>query len=147
MPIKKSVEKDKAHYLYFNTSKSQKEIADIVEVSERTMCLWVKSGNWAEHKKAMYYSTDQETHFLYEELREIDNNIRKRPQGERFGTKQEIETKTKILNLIMGPLKNTADKWRNIAHEIDIEEEDPDFKPRGFNIIIDGIDPKDVPDF
>ncbi len=167
MPVTKSTEKEKAHYLYFNTAKTQKEIANMLDVTEKTMSGWVTGGNWAELKKATYYSPDQETHFLYEELREIDNNIRKRPEGERFGTKLELEAKAKILSLITGPLKNTGDKWRNIIHEYAIEESQPNDqldnhvgyhkgindkfgnpipRNRGFDIIIEGIDPRDVPD-
>lgn len=151
MPIKKSTEKDKAHYLYFNTAKTQKEIAEMLDITEQTMSAWVRAGNWAELKKATYYSPEQETHFLYEELREIDNNIRKRPEGERFGTKLELEAKAKILSLITGPLKNTGDKWRNIIHEYAIEESNNDdnqvnYKQpqfRGYDIIIDGMDPEE----
>ncbi len=147
MPVTKSNEKEKAHYLYFNTAKTQKEIAKLLNISERTMISWVKNGNWADLKKATYYSPEQETHFLYEELREIDNNIRQRKPGERFGTKLELEAKAKILSLITGPLKDTAEKWRNVIHEYAVEEStetttESEPKKRGFNIIIDGIDPK-----
>ena len=147
MPTYKSTEKEKAHYLYLNTAKTQKEIAEFLGITEKTISVWIKNGNWANFKKATYYSPDQATNFLYEELREIDNNILKRGAGERFSSKQELETKTKILSLIMGPLKNTADKWRNIAPEVETGDEGTDDTPRGFNIIIDGIDPRDVPDF
>lgn len=146
MPISKETQKEHARYLYFTTALTQKQIAEAVDVVPKTISRWIAESNWEEHKKITYFSPDQETQYLYDELREIDNNIRKREPGLRFGTKEELEAKAKILNLIMGPLKNTADKWRNITPQYVVEEpkvlEGKEERHRGFDIIIEGIDPK-----
>ncbi len=145
MPISKDAQKEHARYLYFTTALTQKQIAEAVDVVRKTVSRWIADGNWEEHKKIAYFSPDQETQYLYDELREIDRNIRKRAEGQRFGTKEELDAKAKILNLIMGPLKNTADKWRNITPQYEVEEpvvKATEERKRGFNIIIDGMDPK-----
>jgi DNA-directed RNA polymerase specialized sigma subunit len=54
----KAKEMAMAKYLYFKTSKSQKEIANIVKVTEHAMSRWVRKEKWDEQKKATYYSPD-----------------------------------------------------------------------------------------
>ena len=149
MPIHKPAQKEHAKYLYLRTAYTQKEIAEAVEVDPKTIYRWIYDNKWEEEKKRTYFSPDRVAHNLYEELRQIDDIIHSRENGKRYATKEELEVKAKILNLISGPLKNTADKWRNITPRYPIEESfNPDTDtPRGFNIIIDGIDPRDVPDF
>lgn len=115
MPNVKSEQKEKAHYLYFTSNKTQKHIAHLVQVSEQTMSAWVQEGKWAEEKKKKYHSPEDEIQHLYEQLREINNNISKRKEGERFATKDELETKTKILALITAQLKNQECNNRNVA--------------------------------
>lgn len=115
MPNVKADQKEKAQYLYFTSNKTQKYIAHIVEVSEQTMSAWVQEGNWAEEKKKKYYSPEDEIQHLYEQLREINNNISKRKEGERFATKEELETKAKIMALITAQAKNQDCNNRNIA--------------------------------
>ena len=65
-----------AKYLYFTTELTQRAIAKITNVSEQSMCAWVKKGNWANLKRAAYHSPDQEVQQLYEELRVINKNIK-----------------------------------------------------------------------
>ena len=122
MPNVKAEQKDQARYLYFTTNKTQKAIARVVDISEQSMSAWVREGNWAEEKKKKYYSPEQEIHHLYEELREINNNIEQRNEGERFATKEELETKAKILALIAAQLKNEATNHRNLAPDFDYSE-------------------------
>lgn len=129
MPNIKADQKEKARYLYFNTNKTQRAIAKVLEIAEQTMSIWVREGDWANEKKATYYSPEQEIHHLYEELREINNNILQRDKGKRFATKEELETKTKILALINAQLKNEGAIARNVApdfHFGDISSEKAD---------------------
>ena len=117
----KTTQKAQAKYLYFTTAHTQKVIAHILGINEKTMSQWVRGGNWAALKKAAYHSPEQEVEQLYKELRQINENINKRPIAERFGTKEELEARAKILAIITGPLKNHTDAWRNIAPELDYE--------------------------
>lgn len=121
MPIFKSEQKAKAYYLYFNSSKPQKEIAALVGVAAKTLSRWVHQGNWDARKKKSFFSPEQEAHHLYEELREINANITKRSEGLRFGTKQELEAKTRIITMLT-KITQAAGQWRNVADEHDTNE-------------------------
>ena len=122
MPNIKTEQKEKAHYLYLTTNKTQKAIAKVLEVTEQTMSAWVREGNWAEEKKTKFYSPDQEIHHLYEELREINSNIEQREEGKRYATKEELEIKAKILTLITGQIKTEIGNKRNVAPDFDYNE-------------------------
>ena len=128
MPLTKSGAKELARYLYFHTAASQKQIAQAVFVTEKTLYNWMRRGNWATLKKATFYSPDQETHYLYEELRAINNKIQARDEENRHGTREELEAKAKIISMITTLKKNTDDKWRNITPGFEI----PDFKKPQF---------------
>jgi uncharacterized protein YjcR len=122
MPNFKAEQKEQARYLYFTTNKTQKEIARVTEVSEQTMSAWVREENWAEEKKKKYHSPGEEIHHLYEQLREINNNIDQRKEGERYATKEELDIKAKILALISAQLKNEACNNRNVAPNVNYDE-------------------------
>ena len=133
MPNVKAEQKEKAQYLYFTTNKTQKNIARAVEVSEQTMSAWVREGDWAEEKKKKFYSPEEEINHLYEELREINNNISQRKEGERFATKEELEIKAKILSLIAAQLKNEACNNRNIAPDFNYAELIKELNEKDYN--------------
>lgn len=126
MPLTKSGAKELARYLYFHTAASQKQIAQAVFVTEKTLYNWMRRGNWATLKKATFYSPDQETHYLYEELRAINNKIQARDEENRHGTREELEAKAKIISMITSLKKNADDKWRNPAPDFEM----PDFNSR-----------------
>ncbi len=50
--LSKSDKKDLAMHLFYDTDKSQKEIADLLGISERTMSQWKQAGMWEEIKQA-----------------------------------------------------------------------------------------------
>lgn len=65
-----------AYELFMNTDKTQKEIADRVGVSEKTMCKWVEEGKWAELKaleKVSKGATIRNIHKRIFELSESDD--------------------------------------------------------------------------
>lgn len=119
MPITKTQAKALARYLYFNTELTQKQIAEAAEVTEATMSAWVRRSNWRLKKMNTVYSPDQETNSLYEELRAINNIIKAREPGQQLSTKQELETRAKIITMIANLKKNFADKWRNVTPDVD----------------------------
>jgi hypothetical protein len=123
MPVIKTSQKAHARYLYFNTALLQKQIAAATKVSERTMQRWVATEKWAEQKKAAYYSPNQVQEQVYGELHKIDNIINARGE-EAIPTKEEMDLRTKIVNLINSLQKNGSTSWRNIAPEYDFENKD-----------------------
>jgi hypothetical protein len=136
MPKFKNSQKTLARYIYFYTDSTQKDIADAAGVTEKTIRAWIRNGSWAEQKKAAFYSPDQQVQNLYEELRQIDDNIKKRGDGERFGTKEETEARAKLLALIVAHAKNPVDNWRNVNRRLalgKLTKEVPEFE--GYDIV------------
>jgi predicted DNA-binding protein YlxM (UPF0122 family) len=118
MPIRKSPQCAKAFYLYMNTSLSQGEIADAVKVSRKTVWNWIQHQHWAEQKRATYYSSQQEVNHLYQQLEKINANIDSRTESGCIATKEELERKKQLMDLIAGHQKNGA-AWRNVAPDYD----------------------------
>jgi len=54
----KTKERLQAHTLYNETSKSQKEIAEIVGVTEKTVSRWAIDGGWENERNARLMSND-----------------------------------------------------------------------------------------
>lgn len=131
MPYTKSRQKELAQHLYFTTCHTQKDIADAVGVTPKSMSVWVRSENWADKKKAQYYSPEQLLHQLYDQLRDINSAIAERDEGSKHGTKEELEASAKIVALITSIAKTNPDKWRNINQEIDIASTPPEPKKEG----------------
>lgn len=121
MPNYKNTKREQARYLYFNTSKTQREIARVLEVTEKTLSTWARRGRWADIKKSTLYSSEQELHNLFEELKQINYNIQQREPGLRYSTKEELDAKAKIIAIITGPLGSTA-TWRNLPTDFNYSE-------------------------
>lgn len=131
MPYTKTRQKELAKHLYFTTCHTQKAIAEAVGVTPKSMSGWVRSENWVEQKKSQFYSPDQLLHQLYDQLRDINAVIAARGEGEKRGTKEELEASAKIVSLITAIAKAKPDTWRNINQEIDITATPPEPKKEG----------------
>jgi transposase len=101
MANKKSQERELAAQLYINTNLSQKEIAQRIGVTEKSISSWVNEGNW-EYLKTSKQSTNAETIATLKKIMKIqaDENLKK------------LEEKTFT--------KNDADSLIEIAKSIDI---------------------------
>lgn len=133
MPYTKTRQKELAKHLYFTTCHTQKDIANAVGVTPKSMSTWVRSENWADKKKEQYYSPEQLLHELYDQLRDINAQIAAREEGLRRGTKEELEASAKIVSLITAIAKAKPDTWRNINQEINISATPPEPKKEGLS--------------
>lgn len=88
-----------AHDLYFNTDKTQQEIADILDVNRRTIYLWVKQGRWAEMKAAARQMPSIIQQNLYNYINAVSDKINKRDEDDRCPTMEEVEKMRKLLNM------------------------------------------------
>lgn len=79
MAVRKQVEKDLAKILYVNENLSQKEIAERLLVTEKTIGKWVKEGNWESLKVSMLVTKDNQLTSLYRQLENINIEIQNRP--------------------------------------------------------------------
>ena len=59
MGVRKDKERTLAQELYLTGKHTQKEIAEMVEVSEKTLCIWVEGGHWEKMRAARHSTTSQ----------------------------------------------------------------------------------------
>ncbi|MAX81741.1 MAG: DDE transposase family protein [Crocinitomicaceae bacterium] len=91
-----STERMSAAFKMWNEGVTQKEIARIFSVSEKTVGEWKKKGKWNANKAATFLSRDQQINFLYDQINEINTFIRDREEGQRFATSKEADALMKL---------------------------------------------------
>lgn len=75
----KQLEKEYAQSLFVNENLTQKEIAERINVTEKTIGKWVKEGNWETLKVSMMTTKDTQLAVLYKQLEQINHEIATRP--------------------------------------------------------------------
>lgn len=88
--------KDLAKLLFIKEGLTQKEIAARVDAAESTVSRWAVSENWDKLKISFVVTKEEELSRLYMQLRELNDFIMKRPEGERFVSNKEADTLTKL---------------------------------------------------
>ncbi|MDR1345947.1 MAG: DDE transposase family protein [Bacteroidales bacterium] len=91
---------------------TQKELAERVGVSQKTMCAWVKDGKWEELKTSMLTAKDEVLSYLYLQLKEIRDSVMGKDKGERVMNSKEADSVLKITASIknLETETNTAEK-------------------------------------
>ncbi len=79
MGSRKQVEKDLAKMLFVNENISQKEIAERLDVTEKTVSKWVKEGDWEKLKVSLLVTKDSQLTALYAQLQAVNDEIKIRP--------------------------------------------------------------------
>lgn len=79
MGARKQVEQDYAKTLFVNDGLSQKEIAIRLNLTEKTVGRWVKTGEWEKLKVSMLVTKDNQLAGLYKQLENVMNEIQTRP--------------------------------------------------------------------
>jgi hypothetical protein len=91
--------KQQAQQLYM-AGKTQKEIADMVGVSERTIYTWVHQFSWDKLRLAAFQAPATISDNLCSQLVEMQNVIAARPAGQRFPTIEEASVSRILINSI-----------------------------------------------
>lgn len=79
MGTRKQVEKDLAKMLFVNENISQKEIAERLDVTEKTVSKWVNEGDWDKLKVSLLVTKDSQLTALYAQLQAVNDEIKIRP--------------------------------------------------------------------
>ncbi len=95
-----SDKKQQALHLYMTQNMSQKQIANEVGVSDRTLYTWIHQNAWDELKRAAYQAPAIIAQNFSSQLIEMQNHIAKREEGNRFPTPQEAEVMRKLVTCI-----------------------------------------------
>ena len=89
--------KDFARQLYLNDSGiTQAEVAERVGVSKVTVCRWVSEGKWDEMRTSLLVEKDTQLARLYRRLRELNDELEGRPEGQRLMSSKEADAMLKI---------------------------------------------------
>jgi transcriptional regulator with XRE-family HTH domain len=79
MGTRKQVEKYLAKVLFVNDNISQKEIAERLKVTEKTVSKWANEGDWEKLKISLLVTKDNQLTALYGQLQTVNDEIKTRP--------------------------------------------------------------------
>lgn len=79
MALKKTAEKEFAKILYINQNLSQKEIAERVGVTEKTIGKWIIKGGWDKLRRSLLTTKKQQIAMMYDQLEWQNKEIASRP--------------------------------------------------------------------
>ena len=85
----------KAHNLYFNTDLAQKQIAGMLNISRKTLYLWIKEGGWKRAKYTARHAPCLLVEQYYTQLGNINLMISKREERP-YPTKEEADIIRKL---------------------------------------------------
>lgn len=94
MALRKAQEKEYAKSLYIGGGLTQKEIAERVSVTEKTLAKWIKEGKWDNLKKSLLTTKENQLSFLYNQLDFLNTDISKRDF--KVATGKEADTIAKL---------------------------------------------------
>lgn len=123
MALKKQQQNEFAKILFVEQNLSQKEIAERVGVTEKTVGNWVKNGDWEKLKKSLLVTKKTQIARLYDQLEWLNNEIatRDREIGN-VATSKEADTIAKITRAI-----NTLETETSIGEIIEVATSFIDF--------------------
>lgn len=93
---KRDVQVERAKQLFLTGKYQQKEIAELVGVVENTIKRWKDNGKWEMLRANMTITKENVLSQLYAQLAEINLNIEKRKEGERFSNSREADAIVKL---------------------------------------------------
>lgn len=85
-----------AQLLYTRERLTQKEIAEKVGVTEKTVGKWKTEGEWDSLRNSYSVTREQELLNIYTQMTELNEAIASRKKGERYATAREADTLVKL---------------------------------------------------
>lgn len=81
MGLKKTEQKEYAKFLFTEKNSTQKDIAERVGVTEKTLIKWINEndGEWKKLKKSLLTTKPQQIKMLYDQLARLNEDIATRP--------------------------------------------------------------------
>jgi DNA-binding XRE family transcriptional regulator len=78
---------------------SQKELAERVGVTEKTMGKWIKENKeeWDKLKKNLLLTRSERMSDLFDELTELQQSIKDKPEGQRFADSKQGDVRRKLI--------------------------------------------------
>ena len=89
-----------AKQIYLRDNLSQKEIAEMVDVSQKSLSKWIKEERWDTEKSAYTITREQQIQRLYAHISTINDTISQREAGQNVPTAKEADTLNKLATTI-----------------------------------------------
>jgi DNA-binding XRE family transcriptional regulator len=96
--INRKQKKDLAKQLYLKSQMSQKEIAEMVGVTEKTISTWINDDTerWGMLKSSLIITKESELRRIYIQINELNTTIERRDEGKRYASPSESDTLSKL---------------------------------------------------
>lgn len=120
MGLSKKQENEFARMLYINEKLSQKEIAERVNVSEKTVGKWINVGGWDKMKRSMITVKDEQLSDMYDKLAKLNQTIK--TNQENLVSNKDVDTISKLTAAI-----NRLEVETSIGETIDVAKKLIDF--------------------
>lgn len=126
--MKNADKKDWAKLLYVQGDLSQKEIALKVDISEQTLCKWIKVEGWERLKVSIIMTKEEELKRLYEQLSALNKYIKEEgnPVIDKKASEEKGTTIYKYLKCATTSQSDTIAKLsaaiRNLETEISLAD-------------------------
>jgi len=88
--------KDWAKLLYLKASMNQKEIAEKIGTTEKTLSSWVNRENWEVLRASFTVTKEQELRRIYMQINALNDVITNREEGKRYATNMEADILSKL---------------------------------------------------
>jgi DNA-binding XRE family transcriptional regulator len=94
--MKREEKKDWARLLYTREKITQKEVAERVGITAKTMCSWVREENWDKLRQSIIVTKEEQLRRIYMQIEELNTSIMSKPEGERFANSKQADTMNKL---------------------------------------------------
>jgi Putative transcription regulator (DUF1323). len=119
-----------AEMLFLKEHLTQGEIAEKVGTSRQSINKWARDGKWDERRAALSLTRESQIEQLYQQVAEINNTIRKRPEGERYASPSESDSLNKLASAIkkmevdagISDLISAGTRFINWLRPVDLEK-------------------------
>lgn len=98
--LSRAKKKELAKQIYLRDNLSQKEIAEMVEVSTKTLCKWVNEEKWDTEKSAYTITREQQIQRIYGHISAINQAISDREPPQNVPDAKEADTLNKLATAI-----------------------------------------------
>lgn len=91
---------EQARHLYFAQAKTQKEIAQLLDVSEKTIYNWIRRYSWDQMRQAARQAPALISENLCSQIVELQNSIGRREPGLRYATAEESLVMQRLITML-----------------------------------------------
>ena len=112
----KTEQQQQAQNLYLHTSKTQTEIADILDVNSKTLYLWIRNGKWEEMKRAARQAPGQLVVHFFNQMEAINERVSSR--DDQCPTPQEVSMLARLLKMTQTISANHAGYYIQAFEEL-----------------------------